>query len=213
MIGDPETGSEAWDDPTAVDMMLQYIYEGDYGTMPPWLVFPSEGGGPGRGLYASIVRPRDMDSKIITTHMHISTLGDKYDMIGLSLRAADKFEAALSLEWNDQAICAVISTLYASPGSSTLKGIVVKRIHAHGDMNEAMETLIHDIPELAYDLYKHQRKAFDCPECHSFGRRICGALPAGKGEAYRCTRMLMACRCIQPLVCSPECGAYDPGDY
>lgn len=164
-----------------------------------------------------------MQSNVLTLHAKIYALGDKYEMNTLKTRALDKFEdAAKRLEWQDEAVCKAITTVYSNTiarGDKLRLAVVAmldERIKAQLELSMMLDQHICGIPELAVGLWVQSRvDERQCPICRQLIHRQCPCryTHCSSHRNAKCSTAFAACTCVPFNMVCGRCMPYLNQDY
>lgn len=217
------------DDPEIVKLMVEYFYHYDYlrnpdpvpvqddvqPAIPSVPTFQSAQSNAyavltafSSGQYgnanpvAPVSSPRRSQVYIIE-HAKVFAMAIKYQVEGLQDLAAAKFKQSAEMDWDHEDFAEAISIVHDSTPESVsqLRDIVADAIHEHFDalQNKRVQTVICNIPRLAYDLLKRKCEKPSrlvengltgyCPKCSqplTCYYQAPGAILSSSGVCYSC---------------------------
>lgn len=110
---------------------------------------------------APVSSPRQSKVHIIE-HAEVFAMAVKYQVESLRDLAAAKFKQSAEMDWDHEDFAEAISIVHSSTDESVsqLRNIVADVIHEHFEalQDKGVETVICEIPRLAYDLLKRKRE-------------------------------------------------------
>lgn len=146
-------GDDVCDEPEIVKLMVEYFYHFDYLRDTESLTEPSQSSAP---------TAKPPSHGYIIEHAKVFAIAVKYQIDGLGDLAASKYKEAVTTCWNKEEFAHSVFVAFNSTAEEVtqLRDIVSDTLHQHFDdlKNKAeVETVICNIPRLAYALLKRSR--------------------------------------------------------